>query len=93
MTAIKIRNWEEKKIKEMWKDGKKFWAMIRKLLEIDRDKEKQAHVYGENGEKNEIMEVKTEFRDSWKVNVYQKAKKTDFSFWYKSGGERKKMIK
>ena len=36
----------------MWKDGKKFWAMIRELLEIDREREEEAHVYGENGEKN-----------------------------------------
>ena len=39
------------------------------------------------------MEVKTELKNSWETNVYQKARKTDFSFWYKEGGEREKMLK
>ena len=35
----------------MWKGGKKFWAMIRELLGIDREKEEEVYVSGENGEK------------------------------------------
>ena len=27
------------------------------------------------------------FMSSWQENIYQKAEKTDFSFWYKKGGQ------
>ena len=32
MMGIAKSNWEEKKIEETWRDGKKFWVMIAELL-------------------------------------------------------------
>ena len=60
--------------------------MIRELIGKDREREEEAFVYGEDGEKNEIMAIKEEFAASWKENIYQKAEKVDFSFWYGENG-------
>ena len=92
MANMKKSTWEEEKIKEIWKDGKKFWSMIRELIGKDREKEEEAYIFNENGEKKEIIEIKEEFTTSWKTNVYQKADKTDFSFWYGKGGKREAML-
>ena len=94
MSGNKKGKWEEDKIKETWKDGKKFWTMIKELLGQDREKEEDAFVYNEVGEKKEIMEYTKEFISNWKTAVYQKSEKTDFSFWYGkdgTGGKKKEM--
>ena len=36
MANDKKGTWEIEKIKEIWNDGKKFWAMIRELIGKDR---------------------------------------------------------
>ena len=94
MSGNKKGQWEEDKIKETWRDGKKFWAMIKELLGQDKEKEEAAFVFSEEGEKKEIMEYTKEFIDNWKASVYQKSEKTDFSFWYGKdgiGGKKKEM--
>ena len=49
---------------ERWK---KIWAMIKELLGQDKEKEEEAFVFSEEGEKKEIMEYTKEFIDNWKV--------------------------
>ena len=82
MTELKKSTWEEKKIEETWKDGKKFWEMIRELVGKNRRKEEETYVYTEEGGKREIMKYIGEYMGEWKKNVYQKYKNTDFTFWY-----------
>ena len=36
--------WEVRKIEETWKDGKKFWPMIKELLGSNKEKE-DTYVY------------------------------------------------
>ena len=48
----KKSTWEKEKIKEIWNDGKKFWAMIRELIGKDRERDEEAYVYDEDGKKN-----------------------------------------
>merc|ERR1711913_225988 len=43
--------WEEKKIKETWKDGKKFWTMIKELLGKNKEKDEDMFVYTTEGDK------------------------------------------
>ena len=38
------------------------------------------------------MEVEENFTLSWKDSIYQKAEKTDFSFWYGEGGKMESML-
>ena len=45
MMGDRKSRWEEKKIEETWKDGKKFWAMIDELLGKNKKKEKKRHLY------------------------------------------------
>ena len=66
--------------------------MIRELIGKDREKDEEAYVYDEDGIRNEISVIKEDFTDSWKKNIYQKAEKIDFSFWYGEEGLMKKML-
>ena len=92
MAAEKKTNWEKKKVEEIWNYGKKFWAMIRELIGKDREREEETYVYDNDGTRIEIMNVQKDFTESWRENIYQKAEKTDFSFWYEKGGQMEKMI-
>ena len=65
--------------------------MIKELMGKEKGGEEEAYIYDELGEKREIMEVREEFVGRWRENIYQKAKKADFSFWYKKGGEKEKL--
>ena len=56
MSGNKKGQWEEKKIKETWNNGKKFWTMIKELLGTNKEKEKEAYIFTEEGVKKEIME-------------------------------------
>ena len=85
MCLGKKSQWEEKKIKETWNDGKKFWKMIRELLEEDLNIDENTYIFTDTGEKVDIQKCATEYIEKWKNSVYQKDTKTDFSFWY--GGE------
>ena len=38
------------------------------------------------------MEIPEEFIGSWLINIYQKAKRPDFSSWYGKEGLMKKML-
>ena len=38
------------------------------------------------------MEILEEFIGSWLINIYQKAKRPDFSFWYGKEGLMEKML-
>ena len=38
------------------------------------------------------MEIPGKFIGSWLINIYQKAKKPDFSFWYGKEGMMEKML-
>ena len=67
--------------------------MIRELIGKDREREGEAYVYDDEGKKNEIMSIQKDFTTSWKNNIYQKAEKTDFSFWYGIGGQMEVMKK
>ena len=55
MSGSKKGLWEEKKIEETWKDGKKFWRMIKELLGKNKEKDEETFVYTEEGDKQEIM--------------------------------------
>merc|ERR1712055_575794 len=66
MTGIKKSNWEEKKIEETWKDGKKFWKMIGELLGKTKKREDETYVYTEEGCKKEIMTYIKEYTEGWK---------------------------
>ena len=88
MSGDKKSQWEKKKIEETWKDGKKFWKMIKELLGKNKEIEDDAYVYTEEGQKKEIMECETKFTEDWKSSIYQKMEKTDFSFWYGGNGEK-----
>ena len=57
MSNKKKGEWETKKIEETWKDGKKFWAMIKELLGNNKKKEEDIYIYTQEGDKKEIMEV------------------------------------
>ena len=96
MTGIKKSNWEEKKIEETWKDGKKFWKMIGELLGKTKKREDETYVYTEEGSKKEIMTYIKEYTEGWKKSVYQKYERIDFTFWYGNEeieGWKKKMEK
>ena len=38
------------------------------------------------------MEIPEIFMGSWQENIYQKAKRPDFSFWHGKGGKMEKML-
>ena len=66
--------------------------MIRELLGKYKEEEEETYIYTEEGERKEIMEIPEEFIGSWLINIYQKAKRPDFSFWYGKEGLMKKML-
>merc|ERR1711913_27631 len=61
MSGNKKSQWEGKKIKETWNDGKKFWTKIKELLGKNKEKEEEAFVFIEEGEKKEIIEYEKEY--------------------------------
>ena len=65
--------------------------MIRELIGKDREREEEAYFYSNEGTKTEILDIQENFTASWQENIYQKAEKTDFSFWYGKGGQMEKM--
>ena len=81
MLGNKKSSWEEKKIEETWKDGKKFWTMV-ELLGKTKEKDEETFVFTEEGNKKEIMTYTKEYTEEWKKSVYQKTERIDFSFWY-----------
>ena len=51
MAGDKKSEWEKKKIEETWRDGKKFWTMIKELLGKKKEMEEEAYVYTQRGER------------------------------------------
>ena len=91
MTEDKKSSWENEKIEETWKDSKTFWKMIGELLGKNKDMTEEAYIFTEQGDKK-IMTCRREFMESWTRQVYQKLRKTDFSFWTdKDTGMKKEM--
>ena len=82
MMGIKKSSWEESKIKETWRDGKKIWTMIGELLGKTKEREEETFVFTEEGNKKEIMAYTREYTEEWKKSVYQKSDRIDFTFWY-----------
>merc|ERR1712030_14527 len=82
--------WEVKKIEGTWKDGKKFWTMIKELLGKSKEKE-DIYVYTEEGLKKDITEISEKYLSKWKQKIYQKTGRIDFSFRY--GNEIQKGMK
>ena len=58
MSGRKKGLWEKRKIEETKRDGKKFWNVIKELLGKSKEKEEEAYVYSEEGEKKNIEEMK-----------------------------------
>ena len=75
MEYDKKGSWEKDKINEIWKDGKKFWSMIRELIGRDRMREEEVYIFDEDGSKHEILTKKVEFTVRWVEDTYKKAKK------------------
>ena len=94
MSGNKKGEWEKKKVEETWRDGKKFWTMIKELLGKNKERDEDTYVYTTEGDKREIMEISKEYINGWKQAVYQKTDRVDFSFWYGNGevrGKKKEM--
>ena len=72
MSGKKKGDWEKKKIEETWKDGKKFWTMIKELLGKNKEREEETYVYTQEGDRKEIMEISEEYVVKWKQTIYQK---------------------
>ena len=64
--------------------------MIRELLGKKKEDE-GAYIYTDEGERKEGMEIPENFIGSWMINIYQKATRPDFSFWYGKEGVMEKM--
>ena len=90
MACKKKGEWEIKKIEETWKDGKKFWSMIKELLGNNKEKDEDTYVYTQEGLKKEITEMSGEYIDKWKQTIYQKTGRIDFTFWYGNESQRGK---
>merc|ERR1711874_593240 len=58
MSGRKKGLWERRKIEETKRDGKKFWNVIKELLGESKEREEEAFVFTEDGEKKIIEEVK-----------------------------------
>ena len=82
MSCRKKGEWEIRKLEETWKDGKKFWSMIKELLGNNKEKDEDTYVYTQEGLKKEITEMSGEYIDKWKQTIYQKTGRIDFTFWY-----------
>ena len=92
MTENKKSSWESEKIEETWKDSKAFWKMIAELLGKNKNNTEEAYIFTEQGDRKEIMKCRRDFMENWTKKVYQKLRKTDFSFWTdKESGMKKKM--
>ena len=50
MSGNKKGEWEKRKIIETKTDGKKFWNLIKNLLNKSRKREEEAYVYAKDGE-------------------------------------------
>ena len=92
MTGLKRGNWEKYKIKEAKTNGKQFWTLIRDLLGKTNNKDKEASIYTEDGEKHNIENMWTEFMEAWKKGIYQKNPRIDLTFWYGGEGCRGKKL-
>ena len=88
MSGDKKSQWEKEKITETWKDGKKFWKMIKELLGKNKELIEEAYVYTEDGSKEEIMDCEDSFAQKWTDAIYQRMEKTNFSFWYGEDGKK-----
>ena len=75
MSGDKKSQWEKEKITETWKDGKKFWKMIKELLGKNKELVEEAYVFTEDGIKEEILDCEDNFENKWKDSVYQKMEK------------------
>ena len=91
MSCKKKGEWEIKKVEETWRDGKKFWTMIKELFGKSKEKEEDIYVYTEEGLKKDITEISEEYLSKWKQKIYQKTGRIDFTFWY--GNESQKGMK
>ena len=93
MVGNKKSGWEAMKIQETENNPELFWRMIKMLLGKEKVDNEEAFIYDDRGDKQEIMECKTEFLGKWITQVYQRLEKADFSFWKDNGeGEMYKMI-
>ena len=70
LSGNKKGEWEKKKVEETWKDGKKFWTMIKELLGKNKERDEDTYVYTTEGDKREIMEISKEYINGWKQNLY-----------------------
>ena len=70
MMGIRKSKWEERKIEETWKDGKKIWTMIEELLGKTKKREEDTYVFTEDGSKKEIMTYTNEYIGAWKRSLY-----------------------
>ena len=90
MSESKKGKWKKRKIIETKKDGKKFWNIIKDLLEKSKDKDERAYVYTEEGVKKNINEISEEYLSKWKREIYQKTERLNLTFWYGEGQKGKK---
>ena len=51
MAGEKKSEQEKKKVEETWRNGKKFWDMIKELTGKKKEKEEEAYVYTQEGER------------------------------------------
>merc|ERR1711888_256098 len=86
MVGNKKSGWEAMKIQETENDPELFWRMIKMLLGKEKVDNEEAFIFDDRGEKQEIMECKTEFLSKWITQVYQRLEKADFSFWKDNEG-------
>ena len=92
MVGNKKSGWEAMKIQETENNPEAFWKMIKLLLGREKLDNEEAFIYDDRGEKQEIMECRTDFMDKWITEVYQRLTKADFSFWSDKGGEMERML-
>ena len=60
--------------------------MIKELLGKSKERDEEAYVFTEEGEKKTIEELKNTYIDEWKKKIYQKTERIDFSFWHGQEG-------
>ena len=72
----------EEKIEETKKDGKKFWNTVKEILGKSKEREEEAYVFTEEGERKNVIEISNEYMNEWKKKIYQKTNRIDLSFWY-----------
>ena len=82
MSGGKKGLWEMKKIEETKKDGKKFWNTVKEILGKSKEREEEAYVFTEEGERKNVIEISNEYMNEWKKKIYQKTDRIDLSFWY-----------